>query len=118
VVRVSITGVLTVVGTLLVLVGVVAAVPAASGEPTCRATRALEPPCLRALVTLELASAEVSVERDRLMDWCGGDELCRIGVLDGRPAGDAWSERALCEMWAPNYRLTCEQGISRRHASI
>ena len=114
-VRVSITGLLTVIGTLLVFLGVLAAVPAAAWEPACRISSTLEPTCQRALVSLELSSTSVSVERDRLMGWCGADELCRISVLDARPGGDAWSERALCEFWAPNYRLTCEQGISRRH---
>lgn len=115
-VRISITGLLTLVGTLLVFVGMTTAIPAASWEPVCSVSATLKDPCLRTLVSLELESGGESVERDRLMDWCGEDELCRVQVLDARPAGDAWSERALCELWTPNFRLTCEQGIARRHS--
>ena len=114
-VRFSITGLLVIVGTLLVFVGLVAAVPATAWEPGCRASSTLEASCLRSLVSLELGAGGDSAQRDRLLDWCGPDELCRIRVLDGRPAGDVRSERALCELWAPIYRLTCEQGIAQRH---
>lgn len=113
-VRISTTGLLTVIGTVLVFFGLTAAVPAAAWEPACRATITFEAPCLRTLVSLEIESDSESIDRDHLMDWCGGDELCRVQVLDARPAGDAWSERALCELWAPNFRLICEQGIARR----
>lgn len=116
-VRISVTGLLTVIGTILVFFGLTAAIPASSWEPACRATTTFESPCLRLLVGLEIESDSESVDRDRLMDWCGGDELCRVEVLDARPAGDAWSERALCELWAPTYRLTCEQGIAGRQAA-
>jgi len=116
-VRVSITGLLTVFGTLLLLLGVTAAVPAAAWEPACHATNTFERGCLRALVGLELGGSEASVDTQRLIDWCGDDELCRIEVLNGRPAGDLHAERALCDMWAPSYRLACEQGITARHAS-
>lgn len=117
-VRVSITGILTVLGTVLLVLGVTAAVPAASWEPMCRATNTFQEPCLRALVSMELAGTAPSVDFERLMDWCGDDELCRIEVLDGRPSGDLHTERAMCEMWAPSYALACEQGVSARHASL
>lgn len=117
-VRVSITGILTLLGTVLLMLGVTAAVPAASWEPVCRATNTFQRPCLRALVSLELASTAPSVPFEHLIDWCGDDELCRIEVLDGRPAGDSHTERALCEMWAPSYALACEQGVSARHGGI
>ncbi len=113
-VRVSITGLLTLIGTLLLVLGVTAAVPAAAWEPACRATNTFKQPCLHALVQLDLAASSPSVELTRLLDWCDEDQLCRIDVLNARPAGDAHAERAMCEMWAPDFRLTCEQGIAAR----
>lgn len=117
-VRVSITGLLTVFGTLLLLLGVGAAVPPAAWEPMCRATESFRDPCLRSLVRLELTNPQARVDTTHLLDWCGTDELCRIDVLNGRPAGDRHAERALCEMWAPSFKLACEQGIEMRYGGI
>lgn len=117
-VRVSITGLLTLLGTLLLVVGVTAAVPAAAWEPACRATETFKKPCLHGLVAVDLASSTPSVELTRLLDWCDEDQLCRIDVLNARPAGDAHAERAMCEMWAPDFRLTCEQGIAARRSVV
>lgn len=117
-VRVSITGLLTVLGTVLLVFGITAAVPANAWEPMCRATDTFRDPCLQDLVRLELANPEPRVDTTRLLDWCGADEFCRIDVLNGRPAGDEHAERALCEMWAPSFRLACEQGIEQRHGGL
>ncbi len=117
-IRISITGILVVLGTVLLAVGITAAVPARSWEPACRATTTFHDPCQRMLVQLELGASAPSVDTVRLIDWCQDDELCRVDVLNGRPAGDARAERALCEMWAPSYRLACEQGITSRHGVV
>ena len=116
-VRVSITGLLTVLGTLMLAIGVTAAVPAGAWEPACRATITFQQPCLKDLVALELASPQERVETTRLLDWCGDDQLCRIDVLNGRPAGDAHAELALCEMWAPQFALACKQGVEARQSA-
>ncbi|MSQ01400.1 MAG: hypothetical protein EXR71_05840 [Myxococcales bacterium] len=116
-IRVSITGILVVIGTALLAAGITAAVPARSWEPVCRAIHAFQDPCQRTLVRLELGASAPSVATERLIAWCHDDELCRFDVLNARPSGDAHAERALCEMWAPSYRLACEQGITTRQGA-
>lgn len=111
-VRVSLTGLLSVVGAILLVFALSALVPPVAWEPVCLATETFKEPCLRGLVRQELTSAEPRIETTRLLDWCGPDELCRIDVLTARPAADAHAQRALCEMWAPSFQLACEQGLA------
>ncbi len=117
-IRVSFTGLLSIVGAVLVAVGLAASAPATAWEPLCRGTITFQDECLEQLVDLELATGQPRVSNDELMQWCGDDQLCRIAVLDARPAGDVHAELALCEVWAPDFRLTCEQGVRARAASL
>lgn len=114
-VRISITGLMGALGGTLLLGGLVAAAPAPAWEPICRSTATFVDPCLAELVDLELASSSPRVSNDTLMGWCGRDQLCRLAVLDGRPAGDVHAELALCEVWVPDFKLACEQGVRARH---
>ncbi len=116
-IRISITGILGSMGGTLLMAGLVAAAPAPSWEPVCRATNTFMEPCLVQLVELELASSSPRVSNDTLMGWCGGDQLCRLSVLNGRPADDVHAELALCEVWVPDLKLTCEQGVRARQGA-
>ena len=113
-IRVSLTGILVLLGITLVLVGALATVSASTWAPVCHLTEDLRPRCLHALVGVELASSKPSVEAKDLLAWCGADQLCRLDVLNARPPGDSHAERALCEIWTPDFKLSCEQGIQSR----
>ena len=117
-IRVSFTGLLSVTGAALVVVGLAASAPATAWEPVCRSTITFEQDCLSRLVELELAAGQPRASNDELMTWCGSDQLCRISVLNARPAGDVHAELALCQVWAPDFKLTCEQGVRARAAQL
>jgi hypothetical protein len=114
-VRVSFTGILTFAGLVLVASGLIAAMPVRTFEPVCRGSGDLERTCYNWMVQRVLQGGSPEVSSDTLMAWCGDDQLCRVNVLDGRPAGDAHAELAACRAWAPDYALTCEQGVRARH---
>ena len=116
-IRVSFTGLLSVIGAVLLVAGLAASAPATAWEPLCRGTTTFQDDCLAQLVDLEFATGQPRVSNEQLLRWCGADQLCRISVLDARPAGDVHAELALCQVWAPDFRLTCEQGVRARAAS-
>ena len=116
-IRVSITGILSFLGAALVVAGLFAAVPAPAVEPICRGSGSLEAPCLQWIVEMELATNGQSTF-EKLIDWCGTDQLCRLQVLDARAAGDTHTEMAMCRMWTPEFLLPCEQNVRARHPQL
>lgn len=116
-IRVSITGILTLIGALLVVSGLFAAVPTPAAEPICRGSGSFEAPCLAWIVEMELATNGGS-SFDTLMGWCGSDQLCRLDVLNARAPGDLHSEVALCRTWTPDFILTCEQSVRSRFPAV